>query len=545
MSAKKRILSFALAAVMTASLALSGCSSAGSAYPGTPEAGSVTINISSEPPQMNSITTTDTTSFTVLRHIVTGLTTLDPSDKPIAGVAKDWTSSEDGLVWTFNLREDFKWSNGEPVTAHDFVFAYQRLVDPETAADYAYFGYIFENAAEINEGKVAPEELGVKALSDYQLELTLVNPVSYLLDMLAFGVFLPVNQKAYEAAGVGTDGNTLYGTDADKIAYNGPFVMSSWQHESEIILTKNPDYPNNADVKLDKIVMKMINDTNAAMNAFKSNEIDMIGLNGEQSKMLQEEGQAVYTYDDGSCWYFEFNLEDETTANKKLRQAIAYAADSESFVKNVVANNSVALERFVPGAINGNTKKFAEETGPYFKSHDVEAAKKLIEEAKAELNVSEIEVTFLLDDGDTAAKHGAFFQETLQNDLGIKINIEQVPFKTRLERMSNKDFQIVMAGWGPDYNDPMTFLDMFETGNGNNHTSYSNATYDELLDKVREETDRDTRFGYLMELETILMDDMPIAPYYSRSRDYTTSAKLKGIVRTAFQDINLNGAYIE
>ncbi len=540
MFAKKRTLSLAVVVALVASMLLSACTQAqASKYPGTTEKGTAVVNIASEPADMFSITSTDTVAGNVLIHLMDGLTILDQEDKPIAGVAKDWKISDDQLVYTFNLRNDYKWSNGEAVTANDFAFAFRSLIDPKFASEYAYFGYVFKNAVAFSEGKAKIEDVGIKVLDDYKLELTLEQPTSYFLGMLAYKSFFPVNQKGYEAIG------DKYGTDFDKIVTNGPYKLTKWEHENEIVLEKNADFPDAKDVKIDKIVMKMINDTNAAMNSFKSNQIDMIGLNGDQAKMLRDEQQPVYTYDDGSSWYFEYNLKDKVLANKKVRQALTLAVDSESFVKNVVKNSSKAATQFTPHAINGNKEKFADEIGPLFKSHDLDKAKSLMEDAKKELGVSEIEVSLLIDDGDTAAKYAAFFQESWKSELGIKVNVEAVPFKSRLERMTNKDFQIVLAGWGPDYNDPMTFLDLFETGNGNNHTGYSNPAYDELLNKARKELDKNKRFGYLMDLEKLLMEDMPVGPYYFRARDYTTSGKLKGIVRTAFQDINLRWAEVK
>lgn len=566
MFAKKRIAAALVASVLSFSMLLSACtpapgntsstasgtssadagtSSSGDAakptgnYPGTSAPNSVAINISTEPPQMFSVTTTDTVSFNVLRHIMEGLTVLDPNDQPIPGVAEKWTISDDGLVYTFDIRKDYKWSNGEPVTANDFVFAFKALLDPKFAAPYSYFGYVFKGGADFANGKGSFDDVGVKALDDYKLELTLENPTPYLLGMLAFGVMLPLNEKAYNEFG------EQYGTEADMMLTNGAYTFTSWAHESDIVLTKNPDYPKNSEVKIETINMKMIVDTNASMNAFKSGELDMIGLTGEQRAQMQSENQPIYNYDDASCWYFEYNTNHPILSNKNIRKAITYAIDSESYVKNVVKNDSYALAQFTPRAIAGKEKPFSEEVGPQFKAHDLETAKKLLEEGKKELGLDTIKVSLLIDDGDTAAKHAAFFQENLKKDLGIDFTIEVVPFKARMERMQNKDFEIVMAGWGPDYNDPMTFLDMFESGNGNNHTSYSSPAYDELLDKVRTEADKDKRFGYLMDLEKLLMEDMPIGPYYARVRDYTLSNKLTNVVRTGFQDFNLVHAEIK
>ncbi|MFV0342833.1 MAG: peptide ABC transporter substrate-binding protein [Anaerocolumna sp.] len=504
------------------------------AYPGTAEDGAITVNIASEPPQLFTVTTTDTTSFSVIRHMIENLVMLDENDQVVPGVAKDWTVSEDQLTYTFNLREGMTWSNGEPVTAHDFVFAWQSLLTPSFAADYAYFGYIFKNGQAFNEGTATAEELGVKAVSDYVLEVTLENPTSYFLGTLAFGVFAPLNEKAYNEFG------DAYGTDADKIVTNGPFKLTSWEHENNLVLEKNPDYYEADKINLNKITMVMINDTNAALNAFKAGEVDVIGVNGDQSALMKSEGYPVYTYDDGSCFYLEYNTTDQYLANQNLRTALTYAVDKQAFVDSIVKNNSKAALSFTPPTIKTfDGSSFSEKVGQLVPTLDAEKAKEYYAKALEELGTDKVELTMICDDTDTAVLNAAFVQEQLRVNLGLEITIESMPFKSRLERMSNKDFSIVFAGWGPDYNDPMTYLDMFETGNGNNHTGYTNAAYDELLDKVRTELDPATREGYLEELEKTLMTDLPIGPVYWRSRDYLTSGKIaSGVLRTAFQDMN-------
>ncbi|HKL98323.1 MAG TPA: peptide ABC transporter substrate-binding protein [Mobilitalea sp.] len=504
-----------------------------SAYPGTSDANSITVNIAQEPPEMFSVTMTDTVSFSVLRHIVENLVMLDENDEVVPGVAKDWTISEDELTYTFNLREDMKWSNGEAVTANDFVFAWKSLLTPEFASDYAYFGYIFKNGLAYNSGEVAAEELGFKAISDYQLEVTLENPASYFISTLAFGAFAPVNEKAYNEFG------TAYGTDADKMVYNGPFIMSEWEHENKMVLEKNPDFYNASEIELEKITMVMINDSNAMLNSFKAGEVDVVGLTGDQVKSLTGEKFPVNTYDDGSTFYLEYNLNDEFLSNANLRTAITYAVDRQAFITAVLKNNSLPAVSFTAPGLNGLEKKFAEEVGALVPVLDVAKAKEFYEKALEELGVDKIELTMICDDGDQPIKMASFVQEQLKVNLGLDIKVESMPFKSRLERMSNKDFSIVFAGWGPDYNDPMTYLDMFETGNGNNHTSYTSAAYDELLGKVRVELDPATRFGYLMELEKLLMSDLPIGPVYWRAKDYVMSGKIAtGVIRTAFQDMN-------
>ena len=504
-----------------------------SAYPGTSEDKAITVNISAEPPEMFTVTTTDTTSFSVIRHVIENLVMLDENNVVIPGVAKTWTVSEDGLVYTFNLREGMKWSNGETVTASDFVFAWKSLLTPKFASDYAYFGYIFKNGLAFNEGKAKAEDLGFKALSDYVLEVTLQNPAEYFLGTLAFGVFAPLNEKAYNEFG------DTYGTDADKMVTNGAFKMTSWAHEDNIVLEKNPDFYDADKIELEKITLVMINDTNAALNAFKAGEVDIIGVNGDQAKMMAGESYPVITYDDGSVFYLEYNMTDKFLANANLRKALTYAVDSQAFIDSIVKNSSKVAVSFTAPAVTGLEGKFSDEVGALLPTFDVAKAKEFYELALTELGVDTVDLTMICDDSDTAVLNASFVQEQLKVSLGIDLKIESMPFKSRLDRMSNKDFSIVFAGWGPDYNDPMTFLDMFETGNGNNHTSYTSAAYDALLTKVRTELDPTIRMGYLMDLEKLLMEDLPIGPVYWRSKDYIMSGKIaSGVVRTAFQDMN-------
>ena len=270
----------------------------------------------SEPPNLFSIKSTDVTSGYIIRHVIETLVQLDENDQVVPGVAKDWKVSDDGLVYNFELHDDMKWTNGEPVTAHDFVFAWTSLLSPEFASEYAYFGYVFKNGLAFSKGEVGVEEVGFKALSDYELEVTLENPTPYFLGSLAYKSFAPLNEKAYNEFG------DAYGTDADKMVYNGPFIISSWEHENKVVLEKNPDYYDADNVQLEKINMVMINDANASMNAFKAGELDMTNLNGDQVQMMEAENYPIYNYDDASNFYLEFNLEDKYLANKNLRKAI-------------------------------------------------------------------------------------------------------------------------------------------------------------------------------------------------------------------------------
>ena len=494
----------------------------------------ISINIASEPPELLSVLTTDTTSMTVLRHVVENLVMLDENNEVIPGVAESWEYDAASLTYTFKLRQNSKWSTGQPVTAKDFVFAWQTLVNPKTAAEYSYMGYILKNGEAIATGKMDVSELGVKAVDDYTLQVTLERPVPYALSMFSFVVFAPINEENYTTLG------ETYGKDANTLPTNGAFKVASWTHESDIVLAKNTEYWNVEKVNLDEVKMLMISDTNAALNEFKSGGAQMIGLNGEQAAQMKSEGNEVLTYDDGSCWYFEFNTTKEGLKNAKIRRALTLGVDAKLFIEGVVKNSSTVATSFTPPAVNGVSGKFKDAVGDLIpRDNNFAEAKRLLEEGMKEEGLTSLNLSYICDDGDTAAKYAAYFQEQWKKNLGVEVTIQAMPFKSRIERMQNKDFDIVMAGWGPDYNDPMTFLDLFVTGGGNNHTSYSSAEYDALIKAATEEADVNKRQELLIQAEKVLMTDLPIGPIYNRARDYIVADGLTGVIRTAFQDINV------
>lgn len=350
--------------------------------------------------------------------------------------------------------------------------------------------------------------------------------------MFAYGVFAPVNEEAHKALG------DTYGKDAETLPTNGAYTMASWTHESDLVLKKNPDYWNADNINLDEIKMLMIKDSNTALNEFKAGGVQMVGLNGDQAAQLKGEGEDVLTYDDGSTWYFQYNLNTPGLNNAKIRRALTLGIDAELFVTGVVKNDSPVATSFTPGCINGVEGKFRDAVGELIPRGDYELAKQLLSEGLDEEGLEVLDVSYITDDSDTASKYAAFFQEQWKTNLGVDVKIEQMPFKSRLERTENKDFDIVFGGWGPDYNDPMTFMDLWVTGGGNNHTSYGSPAYDELIQKATDEPDLNKRQDYLIEAEKLLMEDMPIGPVYNRATNYIVADGLTGVVRTAFQDIN-------
>lgn len=538
---KINLIALLLVAALLATGILSGCGQ-------NTRKADFSFNLSSEPPQLNTSLLTDTVSMTVIRHVMEGLVRLDQNNNPIPGMAETWDISPDGTKITFNLRKDALWSNSAPlnadgsepaeglnrVTAHDFEFAWKLLLDPKNAAPYSYIAYFIEGAEDFNLGQGSWDDVGVKALDDYTLEVTLGSPAPFFIDLMAFAVFMPIDEDFYNEVG------DEYGIDADKLIYNGPYVITEWQHEDHILLSKNEHYYNKDELNLNTIYMGMVSDSNTSYNMYANGDFDLIGLKGERVPQAKQEGYKVYSYGDGATFYLELNTANDILSNKNIRKAFSYAINRESFVKNVLKDDSKPALAFTTPEIKGYKKaSFHDEVGDIISDADIEKAKEFLRTGMDELGITELPSFSILTDETDLAKEVAEAYQAYLKEIGVNLVIEQMPFKSRLERMEKKDFDIVSAGWGPDYNDPLTFLDLFTTGNGNNHTSYSNPEMDALVNQVRAESDPAKRNELYIKIEQLLMDDMPIIPVYFRVRNYTMKDEFTGVVRNAFQDINL------
>ena len=518
-----------LALILTILLLATSFAGCGIGASSGPQGGTLNFNLGSEPPEMDPQLSTDTSSFMILNSTIEGLVRYDKEGMPTAGAATKWVLSADGKTYTFTMRANNKWSNGDPVTAADFVYGLTRALDPATASQYAYILYDIKNAQKINEGKVAVTELGVKAVGTDKLVIELERPTPYFLSIAAFGTALPCNQKFFEA------NKDTYGAEAATLIYNGPFTISEWVHEDHMVLTKNPNYWNAKAIALDKVQVFMIADAATTKIKFFNKELDISGVAGVDMQEFIDKGYKLADYSDGSTFYLEFNTVDKFMSNAKIRQAFSYAVDRKAYVTKVMKDHSIPALGLVPPILPGKNGSFRKEVGDLIKDNDPTEAKKLLAEGLAEVGVAAADAKFMIimDDGDLMKTRGAALQEMWKQNLGVDVEFQQMPFKARLQKMTDKDFQIVFAGWGPDYNDPMTFLDMFLTGNGNNHTSYSSAAYDKLINDAKVEADSGKRMDMLVAAEKMLMADMPIAPIYFRMRTWTTQTGIEGVVRRA------------
>ncbi len=497
----------------------------------------------SEIPSMDTAKATDQVSFIVMNNVYEGLYRLGEGDKLEEGVAASHDVSEDGKTFTFHLREDAKWSNGNPVTANDFVYAWQRALDPATASEYAYIMYDIKNAEKVNSGELGVEELGVKAVDDYTLEVQLENAVPYFAELTVFGTFMPLNQAYVESQGEN------FALEADTAIYNGPFVLAEWKHEEGWQYQKNDQYWDKDNVKLDEINVNIVKTTATAVNLYETGKADRTGLTAEFVDKYRSDSNFA-TELDPSVYFLRLNEGVEELQNVNLRKAIAMSFDKQGLADVILNNGSIPANGLLPKEFVSSPDgvDFREENGELL-TYDKEQAKEYWEKAKEELGVDEITLEILTYDNDSAKQLTEFLQQEIETNLeGVKIEIKQQPFKQKLELETNGDYQISFAGWGPDYPDPMTFSDMFVTDGSHNQMSYSNAEYDQLIADAKGSllSDLNARWDALLQSEQILMEEAAIAPVYQRGVAYVQQPYVKGIASHSFGgDYSYKWAYIE
>ncbi|NKE07430.1 peptide ABC transporter substrate-binding protein, partial [Mesobacillus selenatarsenatis] len=491
---------------------------------------------SSAIPTMDTVLAEGSTSFTYINNVGEGLYRLDQNHKPVPALADGEPEiSDDNLVYTFKLI-DSEWSNGEPVTAHDFVFAWQRAIDPKTASPYGPYmmGGKIKGAEAITEAgsKEEPYDvttLGVKAIDDKTLEVTLEKPIAYWQDLFAFPTFYPQNQKFVEEKG------DAYASNAENLLYNGPFVMETWESTDaeEWVLTKNPNYHNADQVKLEKITVNVVKDSNSAVNAFEAGETDMTGLLSSDLVPAYEGDERMLSWMEATVFWIKMNQKNEALANVNIRKAIAMGFNKEDLAASILNNGSVAANYFVPkDFVTLDGEDFREKHGDLI-VFNAEEAKKYWEAGLKELGVDKLELRYLGGDTEAAKKTDAYIKNQLETNLpGLTINLESVPFAIRLERDNAMDYDLQFAGWGPDYGNALSFTDLWITDGGSNRMGYSNPKYDQLIKDAQGKlaTDEKAQWEAQQEAERIMLEeDAGLAPVYQRAANILLNPNVKGL----------------
>lgn len=473
---------------------------------------------------------TDGLSFEVIAATIEGLYTLDAAGSAVPAIATGYDMSEDGLTYTFHLREDAKWDNGTPVTANDFVYAWRRLVDPSTASEYAFIMDVaaVKNAADINAGEKPLEDLGVKAVDDYTLEVSLSLPVPFFLQLMAFPSFYPLNEAFV------TEQGSNYAQSPESLLANGPFKMTEWVQGNSFKVEKNDSYYAKDDVQLDGIEYKIMKDAQTAALEFESGNLDIVRLTGEIVD-LYKENEAFTLIHEGYLWYMSPNHTVPELSNVNVRQALALAVNKEQLTGVVLNDGSTVADFLVPVSLaTGPDAKDFRETSDTYLSYDVAKAQEYWNQAKSELGIDSLTLELLFEDTDSSKKCAEFIQAELQTNLpGLTIELKSQPKKQRLDLMREGNYELGLTRWGPDYADPTTYLDLFLTGGSNNNPKYSSAEYDALMQRIDKGDlvyDVEARWEAMKEAEALLLgEDAAVAPLYQQGNTYLINPNLSGV----------------
>ncbi|MCI1954350.1 MAG: peptide ABC transporter substrate-binding protein [Ligilactobacillus acidipiscis] len=489
---------------------------------------------------------TDSESFDMLGNSMEGLYRLGKNSKVEPGIARSTKISKNKLHYTFTLRKGAKWSNGDEVTAKDFVYSWKRTIDPKTGSSYSYLFDGVANANDIINGKKSPTTLGIKADGKYKLSVTLDKQVPYFKLLMGFPVFFPQNEKAVKKYG------SNYGTESKYMVYNGPFVMKNWTGSNlSWKFKKNNDYWDKKNVKLSGINFKVNKSPSTAYNLYQSGKSDMSQLSTEQARQLNK--KPGFTVEkSGQMTYLEFNQKQAAFKNTKIRQALSLAINRKQLAGKIMGEGTEIPTGIVPnGLAKNNGTDFSKEAKTDDLRYSESEAKRLFNEGLAEIGQSKLRFTLLGADTDQSKDVTAYIQSQLEQHLGsdkIRVDVSNVPLKTRLSRSRAGNFDVVAANWVADYTDPISFMELFTTGNEYNDGSWSNSQYDELIKaaKTTDAADPDKRWNDMVKASKILSKDMGVSPLYQQNSPEMIRPKVKGlIVNSAGVMYNYKNVHIE
>lgn len=506
--------SLVLTAVMTGCKQNSGQTSSNQTGTTIPQV--INVATTQDPASLDSSKIADSSSNTVVQETQEGLVRLE-NKKIVPAGAEKWETSQDGLTWTFHLR-DYSWSDGKKVTAQDYVYAVKRAFDPAVACPNAAIFYSIKGGEAYNTNKGKAEDVGIKAIDEKTLQFTLATPTPYFIQLMNFVSLLPLRQDIVEKAG------DSYGTDPKALVYSGPFIVDQWVKGSKIVLKKNEKYWDAKSVKLSTANISIVPEESTRQQLFDTKGLDLIqNVKEEYAQKLKDKldkgevGSIIGYYP--STGYIAFNNKDTNKifTNAKVRLAFSISIDRDGYVKNITKKDQAAYG-FVPYGMNNGDKVYREAVPEPLKEAISKDPKKLLQEGLQELGLDpskQIEVTFLQKNANADQRViGEFYQNQWEKKLGVKVKIDTASDGATFNKMIMKGtYQIAQTGWGADYNDPMTFMGMFLTGDGNNSAFFSNKQYDELVKKASVDSDMNKRLDMFKQAEKILVvDDAAIAP---------------------------------
>lgn len=480
------------------------------------------LNNGQEPTSFDPPIGFDSVSWSALNNLMEGLTRLGQNHEPEAAIAEKWDVSEDGKTYTFHIREGAKWSNGDPVTAGDFEFAWKRLLNPDTGSSAAFLGYFIEGGEAYNNGEGSADDVKVKAVDDKTFEVTLVSPQAYFLSVITNPAFFPINEK------VATE-NPQWFAEAESFVGNGPFNLTEWEHDSHFVMEKNDQYWDADNVKLEKINWAIIDDTNTEYQMYQTGELDVSAVPSELSEKLLGEAKVE---DQAGDYFYRFNVNMEPFQNENIRKAFAMAVDQKQIVDFVKKNGEKPAYGFVSyGFKDADGKDFRETAGDLIQTN-LEEAKSLLKKGMEEEGYDTLpEVTLTYSTSDSHKKIAEALQQMFKENLGVEVKLANMEWNVFAEEQKALKFQLSRSSFLADYADPINFLENFQTGHSMNRTGWSNEKYDQLIKDAKNEADEAKRFELMYEAEKILFEEMPIIPIHFYNQVYLYNDAVSGIVR--------------
>ena len=490
------------------------------------------VQIETEVQSLDPQVATDGTSFEVIADFTDGLYQMDAAGAAVPALAAETSISEDGMTYTFKIRDDAFWSNGDAVTADDFVYGWQRACDPAFASEYAFMLTdiaLIKNSVAVNKGEMTLDQLGVTAVDDKTLQVVLESPVSYFASLLYFPTFYPINRAFATACG------DTFATSPETVLSNGAFVLTSYEPAAtSFTLAKNPTYYGAATVQLDGLSYQVIKDSQTALLSYQNGDLDTVALSGDQVELVQDDPEFS-TVNAGYLWYITVNqIKYPELANVNFRKALAAAYDRDAICASIIKDGSTPATYAVPSNFaTGPDGKDFRETAYTYEGFDKESAAAFYAAACEELGQTEFSLTLLVEDDSTAQNIAAFIQQEWQNTLpGLTVELKVETKKQRIQDIQGGEYNVCLTRWGPDYADPMTYLNMWITDNSNNYGFWSNADYDAIIKSAINgelALDPTARWQGLKDAEKIIMDNMVILPVYQKNNAMMTKANVKGI----------------
>jgi oligopeptide transport system substrate-binding protein len=499
---------------------------------------SLRVVLGTEPESMDPHKCSSLYAANYLKNMIEGLAVLDAKNQPQPGAAKGWDVSADGMKYVFHLRKN-KWSNGEPVTAHDFVYAWKRILAPEFASVYAFMLYPIKGAEAYNTGKGAADKVGIKALDDETLQVELCKPTAYFLSLCTHHATHPVCKKVVES-------NPKWAANPKTFVANGPFKFKEWVHNNKIVVEKNENYWNKDVVKLANITYVLSDNSTTAMALFDNKELDLLSSPPlSEMERLKKDG-VFHISDTIYTGYYDFNNKKAPFDNKKVRKAFAMAIDRKTMGEKLYYGVPIPATGWVPmGFYNSVTKKDFREEGGILLKYDPEKARQLLAEAGYPGGKGLPPITLQYTTGVNNKKDSEAVQEMWLKNLGVKVELRNQEWKVFCGTRIAGDYQVAIAGWMGDYFDPMTFMNYFLSYNSQNYGKYSNQAYDALVEKAQNSNNQKERMEAMHAAEKIFMDDMGLAPHFFARNFCAKNPKLKDVICTGNNEYDFKYAYLE